>query len=80
MKGISLRGPYKILDEGVSFVERSTPATQHQNPIFKCCYCQSTFSNCHGSCPNCGSSNSNVLFLPGGVSAGYYPPNEYPAY
>jgi hypothetical protein len=53
--------------------EPPTPA-----PLFRCNHCRSKFSNFGGSCPNCGSADSEVLWLP--YQSSYFPRTLIPAY
>lgn len=78
-----LRGPYMLAPPGGGFngLEGTTVVARHsgsfkpepavQPPLFRCSHCRSKFSNFGGSCPNCGSADSTILWLPGSRQPAY---------
>lgn len=58
-------------EENLYEFRKQRPPEGARSPLFQCGHCRSKYSNAHGSCPNCGSPDSKILWMPG---------SRYPAY
>ncbi len=51
----------KVIAGDVPYLPRKP---ESQPPMFRCSHCRSKFSSFSGSCPNCGSADSDLLWMP----------------